>query len=105
MSPTTVRGLLGLFPRGTDPPGTNLRATTLPVGLPTSLSLREISVAGAGGRGAREGVSGHKSPGDGEGGKRRSRGEERERRMADDRQVGGGNKDNGRNEKDDGTGA
>ena len=41
-SPTTMRGLLGHFPRGADPPANNQRATTPPVRLPTSLSLRAI---------------------------------------------------------------
>ena len=52
-SPTTERGLLGIFPRGADPPATNQRATTLPVLSPTSLSLRAILAAGARGWGER----------------------------------------------------
>ena len=45
-SPTTTRGLLGHFPQGVDLPANDRRATTLPVRLPISLSLRAISVAG-----------------------------------------------------------
>ena len=51
-SPTTTRGLLGHFPRGADPPANDRRATTSPVQSPTSSSLRAISAAEAGGRGA-----------------------------------------------------
>ena len=61
-SPTTTRGLLGVFPRGAEPPANNPRKTTPPVGLPSSLSLRAISVAGDGGRSARGGASGRKGP-------------------------------------------
>ena len=57
-SPTTARDLLGHFPRGADPPTTDQSATTPPARLPTSLSLRVISAAGAEGRGARGGASG-----------------------------------------------
>ena len=60
LPPTTARGLLGNFPQGSDPPANDRCATTPPVQSPTSLSLRAISVAGAGGRGARGGVSGRK---------------------------------------------
>ena len=55
-SPTTMRGLLGIFPRGADPRATNPRTTTLPVQSPTSSSLRAISVARAGGRSTRGGA-------------------------------------------------
>ena len=48
--PTTMRGLLGPFPQGADPPTTDPCATTLPVRFPTSSSLREISAARDGGR-------------------------------------------------------
>ena len=69
-SPTTARGLLGLFPYGVDPPAINQRATTPPVRLPTSSSLRVISAARARGRGVWAVASGRKS--------RRSAGEWRE---------------------------
>ena len=68
-SPTTVRGLLGHSPRGADPPATDLSAPTPPVQSPTSLSLRAILAAGAGGRSARGGASGRKGPRE-EGGRR-----------------------------------
>ena len=55
-SPTITRGLLGLFPQDGDPPANNPRVTTQYVRLPTSLSLRAISAAGAGGRSARGGA-------------------------------------------------
>ena len=61
LSPTTTRGLLGHFPRGADLPANNQRATTPPVRLPTSLSLRAILEAGAGGRGAWVGASGRRA--------------------------------------------
>ena len=67
-SPTTTRGLLGHFPRGTDPPANDQRATTPPVRLRTSLSLREISAAGAGGRSAWAGASGRRATREAEGG-------------------------------------
>ena len=60
--PTTSRGILVIFPQGADPPVTNQRATTPPVRSLTSLSLRVILAAGAGGRGARGGASGRKGP-------------------------------------------
>ena len=66
-SSNTARGLLGLFLRGKDLPVTNLRATTLPVRLPTSSSLGAILAAGAGGRGAQGGTSGRKGPRKGRG--------------------------------------
>ena len=50
-SPTTERGMLGHFPRGADPPAIDQRSSTPPVRSPTSLSLRAISSAGAGGGG------------------------------------------------------
>ena len=53
-------GLLGLFLRGTDPPATNQRATTLPALLLKSLSLWAKSAAGAGGKGVQGGASGRK---------------------------------------------
>ena len=53
-SHTTTRGLLGHVPRGADPHANNRCATTPPVRLPTSLSLRSILAARAGGRGAWE---------------------------------------------------
>ena len=58
LSPSTTRGLLGIFPRGADPPANDRRAKTLPVRSPTSLSLRAISAARSGGRSARGGASG-----------------------------------------------
>ena len=67
-SPTTVRGLLGHFLRGADPPATNQRASTPPVRSPTYSSLRAISAAGARGRGARGGASSCRSLRDGGGG-------------------------------------
>ena len=66
-SPTTVRGLLGHFLRGADPPTTDQRASTLPVRSPTSSSLWALLAAGAGGRGAQGGASGRRSPRDGGG--------------------------------------
>ena len=42
-SPKMARGLLGIFPRGADPPATAQRATTPPVQSPTSLYLQAIS--------------------------------------------------------------
>ena len=56
-SPTTTQGLLGLSPQGADPPANEPRTTTPPIRYPTSLSLREISAARAGGRSASGGVS------------------------------------------------
>ena len=73
-SPTTERGLLGLFLRGVDLPATDQLATTPLVLYPTYLSLGAISAAGAGARGARGGASGLKSPRDGGGERRRRRG-------------------------------
>ena len=77
-SPTTVRGLLGNFPRGADPTANDPHATTPPVRSPKSLSLREISAAGAGGRSAGGGASGRRSPMEvgrgGEGGEAESEG-------------------------------
>ena len=61
-SSTTARGLLGHFPQGADPPAIDPRVTTPPLRSPTSLSLREISAAGAGGRSARGEASGHRGP-------------------------------------------
>ena len=60
-SPTTMRGLLGQFPRGTDLPANDRCATTPPVRSPKSLSLRAISAAGAGGRSAWAGASGRRA--------------------------------------------
>ena len=57
---TTRRGLLGHFPRGADPPANDRRATTPPVRSLTSSSLRAISAAGAGGRGAWARASGRR---------------------------------------------
>ena len=68
LSPTTARGLLGIFLRGTDPPATYQRATTLPIQSPTSSSLWSLLAAVAGERGARGKTSGRKSPRDGRGG-------------------------------------
>ena len=50
LSPTTVRGLLGLFPRGAEPPATDQCETTPPVQSMTSLSLWAISAAGGEGK-------------------------------------------------------
>ena len=66
--PTMARGLLEHFPRGADPPTTDQRASPPPIQSLTSLSLRAILAARAGGRGAQGGVSGHRIPRDGEGG-------------------------------------
>ena len=78
MSPTTTRGLLGIFPRGADPPANNPRATTAHVQLPTSSSLQAILAAGARGRSARGGASGRRGPREegrsGEGGEAESKG-------------------------------
>ena len=54
-SPTTARSLLRHFPLGADLPTTNQHDTTLPIRLPTCFSLRAISAAGVGGKGARAG--------------------------------------------------
>ena len=62
LSPTTERGLLRHFPRGADPPANDPRATNPPVRSPTSLSLRAISAAGAGGWRAWGGASGRRAP-------------------------------------------
>ena len=62
LSPKTTRGLLGIFPRGADLTATDLHATTLPIQLPTSLSLWAISAAKVGGRSARGRASGRKGP-------------------------------------------
>ena len=61
-SPTTTRGLLGLFPQGAELPATDPGATTLPVRLPKSSSLWVILAAGAWGKSARGGASVHKGP-------------------------------------------
>ena len=70
MSSTTVRFLLGKFPRGVDLPVTDQRASPLPVRSPTSLSLRAISEVRArgGGGGARGGAGRRRIPRDGGGG-------------------------------------
>ena len=68
LSPTTSRGMLGLFLRGADPPATDQRATTQPVRSPTSFYLQAILVARDGGGGARGGVGGCRSSRDGRGG-------------------------------------
>ena len=61
LSPTTTRGLLGHCPGGADLPATDRRAKTPPVRSPTSSSLRAISAAGAGGKGAWERASGRRA--------------------------------------------
>ena len=66
-SPTTARGFLGHLLHGADPHSTNQHASPPPVRSPTSSSLRSISAAGAGGRGARGGASDCRSPRDGGG--------------------------------------
>ena len=86
-SPTTMRGLLGQFPRGAYPPANDRRATTPPVRLPTSLSLRVISTAGAGGRGVWAGASGRRSTsevGRGGAGKEESKGWRGESKSSDE---------------------
>ena len=60
-SPTTMRGLLGHFPRGADPSATDRRAKTPPVRSSTSLLLRAISEAGARGRDAWARASGRRA--------------------------------------------
>ena len=57
-SPTITRGLLGHFPRGTDPPANGQHANTPPVQSPTSSSLWAILAAGDGVRSAWMGASG-----------------------------------------------
>ena len=79
-SPTTARGLLGNFLRGADPPAADQRVSPPPFQSPTSSSLRAISVAGAGGGGARGGAGGRRSLWDGRGGGRRARGINRDGR-------------------------
>ena len=80
LCPNTARDLLGHLLRGVDMPTTDQKSSPLPVRLSTSLSLREISAAGAEGGGARDGESGHRSlrdrggGGGGSGGKIRDRG-------------------------------
>ena len=83
LPPTKARGLLGIFPCGTDPPTTNQRDITPPVRSPTSSSLRAILAAGTRGRGAQGGVSGRRSPRDSGGRRRQSIWEERERSSED----------------------
>ena len=56
-----MRGLLSHFPRGADQPANDRRATTPPVQSPTSSSLKAISSAGAGVRGAGAGASGRRA--------------------------------------------
>ena len=77
-SPTNMRGLLGILPWGPDLPANNPLATTPPVRLLTSSSLRAILAAGAGGRSARGGASGRRGPREegrsGEGGEAESEG-------------------------------
>ena len=62
--PYDYAGPSGPFSRGADPPANDRRATTLPVRLPTSSSLRAISAAGAGGRRAWAGASGRRATGE-----------------------------------------
>ena len=64
---TTARGLIGNFVRGADPPVVDQCDSPLPVQLPTSLSLRAISAARAGGEGVRGGTGRRKIPRDGRG--------------------------------------
>ena len=59
-SPTTTRGLMGIFPQGADPPATNPRSTTPPVRSPKSLSIRAISAARARERTTTEAGRGHR---------------------------------------------
>ena len=70
--PTTVRGLLGHFLCGADPPATNECASTPPV--------RSLLTAGAGERGAQGGASSCRSRRDGGGGKRLIGGKEQGRK-------------------------
>ena len=60
LSPITMRGLLGHFPRGADPPANDRRLTTPPVRSPKYLSLWAILAAGAGDRSAWGGASGRR---------------------------------------------
>ena len=71
-SPTTARGILGHFPRGTDPPKADQSASPPPVLLPTYSSLQAISTSGAGGGCARGGAGRRRSPRYGGGGGRGS---------------------------------
>ena len=61
-SPTTTRGLFGIFPRGADPPANNPRVTTLTVRSPKSSSLQAISTARAGVRRVGGGASDRRGP-------------------------------------------
>ena len=64
LSPTMARALLGHFPRGADLTAANHSSSPLPIQSPTSLSLREILLAGAGGGGVRVSEGGRRSPRD-----------------------------------------
>ena len=103
-SPTTARGLLGLFPRGAYPPATDQRATTPPVRLPTYSSLR----SDIGGRGRGKGRVGRgewsQGPKERWWGERQRRGEEQELNRAAARKVGDSDEYDGREEDDGGAG-
>ena len=101
--PTTERGLLGHFLRGTDPPTFSQSASPPPLRSPTSLSLRDILAAGAGGGGARGGTGGRKSPRDDRGEGRGAFGITRDGGGAKSRKAGGGEGDVG-GDRDDGNG-
>ena len=57
-----MHSLLGFFPRGADPPANDAHATTPPVRLPKSSTLRAILAARDGGGSTRGGASGSKGP-------------------------------------------
>ena len=76
-SPTMVRGLVGHFPCGADPPVVDHHASPPPVKLPRSMSLWAILAAGDGGIGVRGGAGGCKSPRNGGGGSRGAGGRSR----------------------------
>ena len=66
-SPTTARGLIGIFPRGADSHATDQHSTTRLVQSSTYSFLRAILAARSGGRGTRGVASSRKGPRDGAG--------------------------------------
>ena len=99
--PTTARGLLGHFLRGTEPPTVDQRDSPPPVQSPTSSPVRAKMTARDGGGDARGGAGRHKSLRDGEGGVRGSGGEIQGRKGSESRYRRGGKGDN-RGDIDDG---